>query len=128
MKSRRHRPKRCDSEFAARPALSDAGLRNALPMTEAEHKRRSERYAVFSYRLMRIQFRTMGCERINLASGVMPARRFFERDTALSRSRRRSNGSTTSAKVRISTCGSWISTALSLIDDSTAEGIERMKA
>src|SRR5260370_25170662 len=104
-----------------------AGL-GSPPMTEGERKKRGEKSAVIVERLVRAQLRAMGCERFDLGirrdAGEMILR---ERQGAIEIEEaikwlRHENGK--GAHIYIRPAGLH---ALSLIDDLSAEAIERMK-
>jgi hypothetical protein len=98
-------------------------------MTEAERKKRGEKSAVIVARLVRAQLRAMSCERFDLGirrdAGEMILREgqgAFEIEQAI-KWLRHENGK--GAHIYIRPAGTH---SLSLIDDLTAEVIERMKA
>ena len=97
-------------------------------MTEAERKKRGEKSAVIVARLVRAQLRAMSCERFDLGirrdAGEMILREgqgAFEIEQAI-KWLRHENGK--GAHIYIRPAGTH---SLSLIDDLTAEVIERMK-
>jgi hypothetical protein len=97
-------------------------------MIEAERKKRGPRSAVIVERLVRTQLRAMGCERFDLGirrdAGEMILREgegTFEIEEAI-KWLRHENGK--GAHIYIRPTGTH---SLSLIDDLTADGIERMK-
>jgi RepB DNA-primase from phage plasmid len=98
-------------------------------MTEAERKKRGEKSAVIVERLVRVQLRAMSCERFDLGirreAGVMILR---EGQVAIEIAEaikwlRHENGK--GAHIYIRPAGTH---SLSLIDDLTADAIERMRA
>src|SRR6202521_412461 len=98
-------------------------------MTEAERKKGSERSAVIVERLVRTQLRAMGCDRFDLGirrdAGEMILREgqgAIEIEEAI-KWLRHENGK--GAHIYIRPAGTH---SLSLIDDLTAESIERMRA
>ena len=98
-------------------------------MTEAERKKRGEKSAVIVERLVRVQLRAMSCERFDLGirreAGEMILREgqgAIEIEEAI-KWLRHENGK--GAHIYIRPAGTH---SLSLIDDLTADAIERMKA
>ncbi len=98
-------------------------------MTEVERKKRGEKSAVIVERLVRVQLRAMGCERFELGirrdAGEMILREgqgAIEIEEAI-RWLRHENAK--GAHIYVRPAGLH---ALSLIDDLSAEAIERMKA
>jgi hypothetical protein len=98
-------------------------------MTEAEHKKRGEKSGVIVERLVRVQLRAMGCERFELgirrAAGEMILREeqgAIEIEKAIKWLR---HENAKGAHIYIRPGGLH---ALSLIDDLSAEAIERMQA
>jgi hypothetical protein len=99
------------------------------PMTEAERKKRGEKSAVIVERLVRAQLRKMGCERFDLGirrdAGEMILREgkgAIEIEEAI-KWLRHENGKGAHIYIRPARTHS-----LSLIDDLTADSIERMRA
>jgi RepB DNA-primase from phage plasmid len=100
-----------------------------MPMTEAERKKRGEKSAVIVERLVRVQLRAMSCERFDLGirrdAGEMILREgqsAIEIEEAIEWLRHE-NGK--GAHIYVRPTGTH---SLSLIDDLTADAIERMRA
>src|SRR5271154_1052334 len=111
------------------PRVRSAGGLGILPMTEAERKKRCGRSAVIVDRLIRTQLRAMSCNRFDLGirrdAGEMILREgqgAIEIEEAI-KWLRHENGK--GAHIYIQPAGTH---CLSLIDDLTADAIERMKA
>jgi hypothetical protein len=98
-------------------------------VTEAERKKRGEKSAVIVERLVRVQLRAMGCERFDIGikrdAGEMILREgqgAIEIEEAIKWLR---HENAKGAHIYIRPAGTH---SLSLIDDLTADSIERMKA
>ena len=98
-------------------------------MTEAERKQRSEKSAVIVVRLVRVQLRAMGCERFDLGirrdGGEMILREGQGTAAIAQAIKWLRHENAKGAHIYIRPAGPH---GLSLIDDLTAEAIERMKA
>jgi hypothetical protein len=93
------------------------------PMKEAERKQRGEKSAVIVERLVRVQLRAMSCERFNPGIRCEP-------DEMILREGRAGNQMAAPRERQglaylYPACGTH---SLSLIDDLTADAIERMRA